>query len=439
MPRVDADRLELVTNSDLGLLRVSTAFVESAAVAFGLAENETLSLTLAVEEIFVHLCAIIPQKDVVRINVIGKGYQVETEFIFSAENFDLHAFNLGCVPDHSQVDECHDETGLIIASRMVDSFSLDQGGSKLRLKLVKEKYYPEIDQLACPGPGLKGRFHIEEATAEQIKDLIRLASVNYPRINVPDPFRFPGKVIDMSSRGYYRMAVALDEAGTLAGGLVWKWESERLVTFRGPFLLPECKDKDISQRLVDFLLEKVARTNAIGVMSMWPTSDLPTGMFEKLGSHYFFENDRQTEVNAYFRHLNEDYGSVIVVHPCISEFVKRKYGELFLARNVESLVYTGESKHAHSVLSTKIFRNFNKVTLRPLIYGHDAVDNLKAHLDLLTSDGILNIFFDMDLGFPDYSMFAPALLECSFEPCYLVPMAGKSDTVVFQYIPGGMH
>lgn len=439
MPKVDTDRLELVTNSDLGLLRVSTAFVESAAIAFGLAENETLALTLAVEEIFVYLCDIIPQKDVVRINVLGKGYQVETEFIFSSDDFDLHAFNLGCVPDHSGADECNDETGLIIASRMVDSFSLDQSGSKLRLKLVKEKYYPEIDQLAGANPVLKGKFHIEEANPEQMKDLIRVVSVNYPKINVPDAFRFPGKLIDMALRGYYRIAVALDEAGTIAGGLVWKWESERLVTFRGPFLLAECKDQDISQRLVDFLLERVARTNAIGVMSMWPTSDLPVGMFEKLGSHYFFEHDQRTEVNAYFRHLDEDYGSVIVVHSCISEFVKRKYEELFLARNVESLVYTGETKQAHSVISTKIFRNFNKVTLRPVIYGHDAAENLRAHLNLLISDGIPNIFFDMDLGFPDYSMFAPALLECSFEPCYLVPMAGKSDTVVFQYIPGGMH
>ena len=439
MPKVDTDRLELVTNSDLGVLRVGTAFVESAAVAFGLAENEVLSLTLAVEEILVHLCRIIPHKDVVRINVLGKGYQVETEFIFSVENFDLHAFNMGCVPDHSQADECSDETGLIIASRMVDSFSLDHGGSKLRLKLVKEKYYPEIEQLPGSIPGLKGKLHIEEANAEQTKDLIRLASSNYPRINIPDTFRFPGKVVDMVSRSYYRIAAVLDEVGTLAGGLVWKWESERLVTFRGPFLIPECKDQGYGRRLVEFLLEKVARTNAIGVMSMWPTSDLPVEMFEKLGSHYFFEHDQQTQVNAYYRDLNEDDGEVIVVHPCISEFVKRKYGELFLARNVESLLYTGESKQAHSVLSTKIFRNFNKATLRPLIYGHDALDNLRAHVNLLINDGIPNIFFDMDLGFPDYGMFAPALQACSFEPCYLVPMAGKSDTVVFQYIPGGMH
>lgn len=438
MAKVDTDRIELVTNSDPALLRVATSFVESSAVAFGLAESETLSLTLAVEEIFVHLCRIIPLKDVIKINVTGKGYQVETEFVFSSEEFDMYAFNMVCVPDHSKAVECGDDTGLILASRMVDGFSLDFGGSKLKLKLVKEKTYPEIDQLPTPIPLPRGGIHVQEASPDQIKDVVRVASVYYPRINLPEAFRYPGKVVDMASRGYYRIATAMDEAGIVFAGIIWRWESEQLVTFRGPFVAPECPDKGVSSGLINFLLEKVARTNAIGVISMWPTSDLPVGMFEKLGSQYFFEDSRNTEVNAYFRHLSEDYGSVVVVHPCISEFVKNKYEELFLARQVEGLAYTGESKFAHSVLSAKILRNSGRAILRPVVYGMDALENLRAHVNLLTAGGLRNIFFEMDLGISDYNMFAPALLESGFTPRYLIPMAAESDVVVFQYIPGGM-
>ena len=142
---------------------------------------------------------------------------------------------------------------------------------------------------------------------------------------------------------------------------------------------------------------------------------------------------------SYFRHMDEDPGCKVAVHPCISEFVGRKYEELFLARHVENIVYAGEFKLAHSVLSAKILRNSGRVILRPLIFGEDAADNLKAHVEMLANEGLPNIFFEMDLGISDYNMFAPALLESSFEPRFLVPLAAKSDVVVFQYIPGGIH
>lgn len=439
MGKVDADRVELVLNSDLSLLRVATSFVESSSLAFGLGEDETLSLTLAVEEIFVQMCKNIPQEDTLRIIVSGKGYQVESEFIFSSHEFDLRAFNMVCMPDRPEVEECSDETGMIIASRMVDSFSLDQAGSKLKLKLVKEKFYPEIDHLQSVVTTPTGSLHIDEASAEQIKELIRLASVYYPRLNLPESFRYPGKVVDMAARGDYSTAVATDAAGVLAAGLIWRWESDQLVTFRGPFILPGVKDPDLSTGLTDFMLEHLARTKAVGVISLWPSEDLPVSLFEKLGSQFFFEDDRKIEIKAYFRHLNEDNGKVVFVNSCILEFVKDRYRSLFLARQVELLVDTGESKVANSVISAKILRISKRVVLRPVIFGLDAARNLRAHVSLLRSEGFRNIFFEMDLGFTNAAMFGPVLLQCSFEPRFLIPLAGRGDTVVFQYIPGGQN
>lgn len=439
LPKVESGKVELVVNSDLSFLRVATSYVESASLAFGLGETETLSLTLAVEEIFVQLCKIMLPTDTIRINVFGSGFEVVLEFIFSSHDLDLRSFNMVCVPDDSGDFECNDETGMIIASRMVDSFSLDSSESHLKLKLVKEKYYPEIEHLSVVTHAPSGALHIREAGVDELKELTRMASVNYTQAAVPESFKFPGKVVDMASVGYLKAAVATDNSGVLAGGLVWKSESDKLVTFRGPYVAPECRGTDIASRLVDYLLEHVARTNALGVMSTWPSSDLPTQMFENLGSQFFFEDSRQQEVNAYFRLLHEDDGNVVTVHPCMVEFLREKYLDLFLARHIETFSDSGETRAAHSVLSAFILRMSNRIILRPVIYGRDALENIKAHVNFLMADGLTNIFFQMDLGFADNGRFAPALIHNSFQPRIVVPMAGRSDMVIFQYIPGGDH
>ncbi|MGD9817140.1 MAG: hypothetical protein AB7V04_00420, partial [Desulfomonilaceae bacterium] len=214
-----SDKVELVTFSDLALLRVTTSCVESSASAFGLGPDETIQLTLAVEEIFAHLCRTVPHKDPIWLNVIWRGYEVETEFIFSCQAFDLRVFNLACVSGQAEDLECTDETGMMIASRMVDSFSLDHSKSKLKLKLVKEKLYPEIEQTQEKVPDYTGDINVREADIEEIKDLIGLASVNYPKINLPECFRYPGKVIDMAAYGYYNVIVAVDHSGLVAGGI----------------------------------------------------------------------------------------------------------------------------------------------------------------------------------------------------------------------------
>ncbi len=436
MKKVCSDKVELVTFSDLALLRVTTSFVESSALAFGLGPDETIQLTLAVEEIFAHLCKTVPHKDPIWLNVAGRGYEVETEFIFSCHEFDLRVFNLACVQGHGEDLECTDETGMMIASRMVDSFSLEHSKSKLKLKLIKEKFYPEIEQYKETCPDYSGEINVREADIDEIKDLIGLASVNYPKINLPECFRYPGKVIDMAAYGYYHVVVAVDHSGMVAGGITWRWESEHLVTFRGPFVTPALKSSQIPDRLIEHLIEQTARTKAIGVICSWPTSDLPGSLFEELGSQYFMNQGQKTEVKAYFRQLNEDPGNTLVVHSCIVEFVKKKTQELFLGRQIETLIYTGESRFRHSVISAKILRSSDRAILRPVIYGDDATDNLMAHVRLLNNDGIENIFFEMDLGFSQYGMFAPSLIECSFKPRFLIPLAGKSDIVVFQYLPG---
>jgi hypothetical protein len=72
-------------------------------------------------------------------------------------------------------------------------------------------------------------------------------------------------------------------------------------------------------------------------------------------------------------------------------------------------------------------------TLRPIRFGADANQNLAAHIALLQKESFQRIFFEMDLGAAWQTRFAPALIDCGFQPRLVLPYAGAGDLVVFQW------
>ena len=104
---------------------------EKTAIALGLDEPEALAITLATEEIFGHLCRVAAAGRDVEIRCRSGGYyDVEQEFAFKAQDFNMRAFNLtasASVDDESAFEE----TGLLIASRMVDRFKLAHSEERL--------------------------------------------------------------------------------------------------------------------------------------------------------------------------------------------------------------------------------------------------------------------------------------------------------------------
>ena len=114
MQSVYRAEVTLSLRADQIFLPVATSFVEKAAVAFGLAEPEALSLTLAAEEIFAYLCsAAAPGKEVL-MKCRSGGYYVDQEFLFEARDFNMKAFNLTASVSMDHQDGT-DETGLLIA------------------------------------------------------------------------------------------------------------------------------------------------------------------------------------------------------------------------------------------------------------------------------------------------------------------------------------
>ncbi|EKD40005.1 MAG: hypothetical protein ACD_75C00207G0001 [uncultured bacterium] len=77
-------------------------------------------------------------------------------------------------------------------------------------------------------------------------------------------------------------------------------------------------------------------------------------------------------------------------------------------------------------------RRLGLATLRPIWPGADRLENLKSHLHLMHREGLISVFFEMDLGSSWQAEFTPALLGLGFTPRILLPHAGTGDLLIFE-------
>ncbi|MBI5247947.1 MAG: hypothetical protein HY912_00500 [Desulfomonile tiedjei] len=436
LPAKNTNTVTLNVRANPMFLHLVTTFVEKSAIAFGLDEPEALSLTLATEEIFAYLCQSSSPDREVWLRCTGGGYYAEEEFQFEAKDFSMRAFNLTASPSVDSDPELK-ETGLLIASRMVDRFRFSQQDQELRLVLMKEKSYPRFSELPAASTQPLKEFSVKAPDPEELKLLVRLLNLSYPAHLVPMSFRFPGKVVDMVASGDCFAIVAADRSGHLGGGALWRWDGPKLVELYGPYVFSHEPDSIMAQALVEHFLGSVAKSSAVGVINRHSTPELPSEYFESLGSLTVpQEEGPPLTVPAYYRHLEEDLGITIWAHHSLREFLRKEYARLVFAREIRLITDEGESSSSYSVLSAEFDRGSSRVTLRPVWWGLDTEENVANHVRILRDEGIGGIFFAMDLGKAWQSRFTPAVLNAGFEPRLVLPYAGKGDVVVFQLAGG---
>jgi hypothetical protein len=418
-------------------LPLATGFVENAAVGLGLGQSRALALTLATEEIFSHLCRVASPDQWMEIVCTDGGYYVQADFRFSLEDFNMRAFNLTTtvsVDDEASLDEM----GLLIASRTVERFQVHEKkglgqGRTLTLALIKEKAYPVVaDEPEHPARHLPA-FSIRQPDAEEVKHFCVLVNQHYRRKLMPDFLNYPGKVADMVKSGAYRINVAVGPDGHIGGGIVRHWPSAKTVECFGPYLFNQQKDSPMAGQLLEACLGEIARSHAVGLINRFPTAELPEEHFEPLGRIDLFRPDgSHVSLNACFRQMHEDPGAAVWSHAALYDFLAAEYDRLALPREIRAVSDRGEAHAAFSVLSAEFDRSQNMATLRPIRPGLDAHDNIAAHLQLLSTEGIANIFFEMDLAQAWQADFTPALLSNGFAPRLVLPNAGEGDLAVFQ-------
>jgi len=429
--------VSLVVPPGLPFLPVVTAFAEKSAGSFGLAGPEALSLTLAAEEIFSHLAGPGASGEDVRLACRGGVYYVEMRFSFQTRFFNMQAFNLT-----SSVacdgEDLPAETGLLIASRMVDRIRVHYGDNRLEIALRKEKNYPEAAPEGLPAPRPLAAPVVRMPDPETLKLLSYFLKRHAPEI-CPARFLIPGKLADMVASGEYGAALLEDAGGPLGGGIVWRREGAGLVEFFGPYLFGRPAGEEAAVLLVEACIAAVAKSDAAGMMSRYPSPLLPEAYFEVLGSMAVSAGDARTgEVPVHYRQLREDAGGVSWAHPLLHPFLKEVYGRLSFARELRPVREEGEAGYPFSVLSAEFDHAMRQAILRPLWWGSDAAANLGEHVRTLSrEDPGTVLLFEIDLGRPWHARFTPPLFAVGFRPRVILPAGGRGDLVLFQHEAGG--
>jgi len=423
--------------ADDRFLPVVMAFVEQSSLVLGLKKTEALRMTLATEELLLHLCGgIIPCEHQIRIRCINKGYFIQTDFSFPGTGFNMQAFNLTATPG-TQDPSDFDDMRLILASRSVDRLKIRRNGNQLRISLIKEKKYPRASELAKPlFPFAGNDFAIRCPSADELKFMAPLTRAFYPELSLPVFFQYPGMLVDMMQSGEYHALIAAGPAGEIGGGMLWHSLSDRTIEAIGPYVFGDSGSDRIAGSLIEACISEAGRTSAIAMICHPPATGQYHEYFEFLGDmDQCSAGGALIRQSSWFRLMHEDMGSVAWAPAEFEAYLRQTYSRLFLPREIRMVTDDGEAQPAHSVLSTQIDRPGSRVDLDILWPGADMEDNLQRHLQLFRKEGLRNVVFEIDVGSAWKSAAIPCLLRNGFQPVQILPYAGEGDIILFQSFP----
>ncbi|MDZ4183960.1 MAG: hypothetical protein U1D97_03145 [Desulfuromonadales bacterium] len=425
--------LHLCLEARAPFVPVVTQFVETTASLFGLGKTESLKLVLATEEIFLYLSNAVCPGSSLEVACMDGLYYTRVFFRFYAPRLNLKGLNIASASaDDRQCDL--EEMGLLIASRSVDRLQLTvEKTNRISLAVTKEKAYPRISE-ELPCPEAPDRVVLETPDPERVKRFALLAGRFCQGKDRPAFFDYPGTVADMVAGGEFRCLTAMNSRREIVGGVLFGERSERIVESFGPYLFHGEERKETGEALLDALLARIARTKILGLLSI---DGLPPDLearFEPLGAlSYLAANRAPVKRPFFFRHLHEDPGGEVWSREELTSWLVRQYERLVLAREIRTGRDMGETRAGSSLFAAEISRERAEALLRPLWPGADLAANVERHISYLKGDGLINLFFEIDLGIPWHAELIPVLMAGGFRPEILFPFAGQSDLVIFQH------
>jgi hypothetical protein len=331
--------------------------------------------------------------------------------------------------------ECDlEEMGLMIASRSVDRLHLTvEKGNRVSLAVTREKAYPRTAE-TIPLPEAPESVTLETPDQEGVKRFALLVGQAYAEKDRPSFFDYPGKVADMVAGGEFHCLAAMNPKREIVGGILFGDRSERIVHSFGPYLFHRGEGRRTGEALLEACLGRIARSKALGLLSLSGLPPALEGQFEPLGSlSYHAHGKAPVPRPFFFRHLHEDPGCEVWSMGEFTAWLEGQYGRLVLAREIRTVRAMGETHAGASLLAAELARERAEAVLRPLLPGVDLAANVERHIRFLTGDGFCNLFFELDLGVPWQSELIPVLMGHGFEPGILLPFAGQADLVIFQH------
>jgi hypothetical protein len=422
--------VDLHIPADEAFLPLVTTFAEKAALTFGLPQRESLSLHLAVEEIFLHIANFVQPVENVEITCAPASCGVRAVFEFPANKTNLGAFNIttSCKPDK---DTDFHRLGLFLAAHSVEHLKIERPQSeRIRLTLEKEKPYSVYDRTSAPSSASRTEFITREPEAAEMGLVAKLVVQCYGPGHFPEFFKYPQRLVDMNKGSELSAIIGVDPGGLIGGALLWRWLSLKTVECYGPYLFGAHQQTNLNQELVETLLQRLARSNCISLVNQYANPDLPAGYFHTLGSLETGQDGLQR--NVLLRMLHEDPGSLVWSKPPLSDFLRKTYDRLALPREIQDPGLTAGFGEEESVLFAQIAQLDKTVMLTPGAIGQDIASNLENHVRLLKHKEMSAIFFQLDLGQSAQTTIIDPLDQLGFVPKLIIPYGGQGDLVTYQ-------
>ena len=429
----------LTVPAQADFLSVVRESVEKGAALFGLAEMNLMGLSLAVEEIFLHLCRVSGTGESLSLSLAQVATGVDLEFTIKAAALSIGGLNVvtGNKVESLIEQEDFNQIGLLLAAGFIDHFSLRQSSAReYSLLLRQERGYPEASvQETTKQRVSKPPFSVvSSAPAELLEQACLQVLGLYPAYLYAPFYRYPGKFSDLIRGDELSALVVIDTTGAVCGLISWIPDSGGAIRFHGPYVFSTDYDDDIATLLVDEFIGQVVRTSAKIVFTSQATNALPMNRFELLGTlDYYTDNKECTTLTSCYYHLREDHGLAVWAHPELADFLEKEYERLFLPREIRLTTDHGGERDEASVFGLKLNKKSGLAIITPLLDGMDIQQNMSLHLQHLVSQQISNILCIIDVGHGWQAQMSGVLLQQGFTPRLVQPLAGKGDCVVFQY------
>jgi len=414
-------------------MKLLSRFVETCGEASGLVRPDCISLELATEEVFMYMTHTACPGNTLNIECRNGIYYSELIFRCSAADMNLRGLNIVPVAAPSLDDECDlTEIGLLMAARSVDRLQITmEKHNQIMLCLTKEKTYPRIVE-EPPTPETVGSITVETPDPERIKHFSLLVGARFPEQDRPSFFHYPGKLVDMVAGGKYHCLIAMDARKNIQGGILFFPRTEKIVECFGPYVFVPAAG--VGEALLDACIGKIARGKALGLLNSCGLPRRLENNFEALGHQTFYPTDGPAlPVPSFYRHLHEDPGAEVWSHACLESYLTEHYRRLYLMRRIRLIRDMQETRSGFSLFTAEIGHEQSRASLSPLLPGADCAQNLARHIRFIAQERIRNIFFTLDLDIPWHAELMPFLLGQGFRPQMIMPFAGRSDLLVFQY------
>ncbi len=381
-------------------------------------------MRMAAEAIFSRLCSIVERTTFCLTN---HTYTLEMLFEFRINNTDLNRLNLVFTDLEARGDG-----DWMLATKFVDRLEITHGlGGQGEIRLFKDRNYRLFTGPPRPVQADWELSQIRKPSERTLRLFAERVNRYCDPTRLPQFLQKPDKLVDMTDSGAAESLIALSGQNEPLGGAVLDLRFPGRTRLFGPYSFQQ--NSELQTSLLKAALEKAEKLRINTLVAEDLSEENETLFHAHLGNKELTLPEAGCLTLKYFlRSAPKEESFVVWLAGDLKPFLEGEYRRLGWHRDLQVWQPGFRPVRGPSVLACEFHRETSEVTLKPILAGDNVIENLQKHLECFRDEGFLNFFFELDLGDARQMRFVEALKETNFEPCCLIPSAGRGDLLLLR-------